>query len=269
MVFVLSVLSLLSFSWVQAAEVSVFESKKLLGHEVRIDQKFEKASAPGGVSSSTDIFLLGRERSLMKVKSEPEVLDSGEVQQTNGLYVAGLRVWSGGGKVENQGYSYEGLIPPTQLAWPLVTYPLGPILLEIDVGVNYQASLKASAFPAISLPNPKLNLRTSLEAKAAGSGYLEGYAKFLVVRGGVGGALDLIDGQTKVTVEAELSSDLESIPEPTVEVTGKLTLLRGRVYGFVDTYRILSARWKRSLNKNFFVYPGKCWAFGVEKCETP
>ncbi len=259
------------FAMVSAhAEVGVEEKRKLLGHELRVEQKFDRASSSGGIQSSTDLVLLGKERSLMQVRSEPETSESGETQIQNDLYVAGMRVWGGGGKIENKGYSYEGLIAPTQLAWPLLTYPLGPVLLQIDAGVNYQASLKASAIPNLAFPLQSIGLKTSLDARVAGAGYLEGYAKFLLVRGGVGGTVELIDGHTLASVEAELSpTDQEPISEPKVSVTGKLTLLKGRVYGFVDTYRLLTAKWKRSLNKNFFVYPGKCWTFGEEKCETP
>jgi hypothetical protein len=252
------------------ADVGLEENGKLLGNDIKVEQRFKKSSAAGGLQSTTDILLLGKDRSLVRVQSEPQVFETGETKIQNDLYVAGMRIWSGGGTIENKGYSYEGLIAPTQIAWPLVTYPLGPVLLQIDAGVNYQASLKASAIPGVTFPLQSISLKTSLDAKVAGAGYLEGYAKFILVRGGVGGSIELIDGHTLASVESELSPvEQDPISEPEVKVTGKLTILKGRIYGFVDTYRMLTAKWKRSLNKNFFVYPGKCWAFGEEKCETP
>jgi len=269
MVLIIALLSSPLFISAQA-DVGLQETGKLLGKELKVEQKFERTSTSGGLQSSTDVWLFGKERTLMKVQSEPQTSESGEIRIQNDLYVAGMRLWSGGGTIQNQGYSYEGLIAPTQLAWPLVTYPLGPILLQIDAGVNYQASLKARATPTITFPIQSVSLKTSLEAKAAGAGYLEGYAKFLVVRGGVGGSIDVIEGHTVASVEAEISpTEQNPVTEPKIEVSGKLTVLKGRIYGFVDTYRILVGKWKRVLNKNFFVYPGKCWAFGEEKCETP
>ena len=254
------------------------EHGTLMGKDLSASQISNALPSNLGVNTETRVQFLGTAKSLMDASVEAIPVDAvanpnatsspapsnslqnGTVLATTDWYIGGTRVWNGTLNYANGGLVYSGGIAPTQIPFPLVVYPVGPLILEVDAGVSFEGTLGASLTPGISLPIQDSTLTGKLQAELAVAGYVEGYAKLLIVRAGVGGEVNFVDGTTGV----EATLYLNKTP-PLLGGFGKVVLLNGHVYGFVDT-SILFGNWSRLLSEDFFKWPGKCYAFGVETC---
>lgn len=241
---------------------TIEEKNRLLGRDLAVKNRYDTTASERGVETTTDVKFLGKNRTLLESNVEyiPGETTNDPGSAESDLYVGGMRVWTGKGRFEKGSFIYEGGIAPSQMAWPIVTYPLGPVLLQIDAGISYEVGVEARVTPFLSYPIEFSSIGASVKANASASGYVEGYANFLVVRGGVGGELTVLDGYGKV------AADIYFNQKPVLNYAGKLTLLQGRIYGFVDTFNVFGWKWKRWWNPTLFSWDGKCWAFGGESC---
>ncbi len=239
----------------------------LMGKPLSISQNADPTADHLGVQTQTQLQFLGKNKDLSTVSVEaiPYSSPSKDVPNipiaTTNWYIGGTQIWTGNLAFKNGALTYEGGIAPTQIPFPLFVYPLGPILLQVDAGVSFQGNVSASLIPGISIPMEDSTLSGKLQAELAASAYIEGYAKLLIVRAGIGGNINVIDGTAGIETTIFMNQT-----KPKLEGFGKVQLLDGSVYGFVDT-TILFGRWRRILNKNFFAWNGKCYSFGVEQCQ--
>lgn len=178
---------------------------------------------------------------------------------TTDLYIGGTRVWAGKLKFEKGSFIYSGGVAPTQIPFPIFAYPLGPLMLELDAGVEFEGDLNASLTPGLSYPLADSSLTAKVEASLMASGYVEGYASLWIARGGVGGRLNLVNGSLGVQSFLFMNG-----LKPQGSYIGSVTLLSGDVYGFVDVNLFLG--WRRIIKKDFFKWSGRCYAFQQNSC---
>jgi hypothetical protein len=249
--------------------LTIQKNTTLLGQDLTVKQTSAVLPSNQGVSTATSIKYLGASKTLAEASVEaiPDAVTAtstptpqGDVLAKTDWYINGTRVWNGTLQWVNGSLVYSGGVSPTQIPIPLLIYPVGPLILELDAGVAFQGDLSASITPGPSYPLTDSELDSKLAANLSASGYLEGYAKLLFVRGGVGGSLALINGSTGVTANLHMNG-----MQPTVSNIGMVTLLAGNIYGFVDA-KILFGKWDRILNKSFYNWPGVCYAFGANSC---
>ncbi len=283
----------------QTTDQVIQQSNRLMGQELSVRHQsglLPESTTSSGVTSQSQATFLGHTQNLMQanlsvgVAATPSATPAGGTAQTlsadqvqltidpttavNDLYIAGKRVWNGTFTQEAGSFVYRGGIAPTQIPFPLVLYPVGPLILEVDAGVSFSVNLVAKLTPgpgvlsasstassstAASDLAPVSVVAISLDAAATGSAYIEGFAQVLVVRGGIGGQITVIDGS------ANVAADFFQNQAPKVQYVGKLTLLSGHVYAFVDS-NLLFGKWKRWWSHDFFKWSGKCYAFGGQVC---
>lgn len=240
---------------------------KLLGHPLKIEERGETLPSNQGVRNSIHSQFLGNDTALVEASVEaiPSAAPSAtpaqgiELARTD-LYIGGTKIWAGSLRFRNGGLAYSGGVAPTQLPFPLLVYPLGPLLLELDAGVEFEGDLVASLTPGLSYPLPDSTLNASVEAKLYVAGYVEGYGSIWFVRGGVGGRLNLINGSTGISANLFMNGQ-----KPVGKYLGRVVLLNGSVYGFVDT-NLLFGKWTRIIKKDFFKWSGRCYSFDNSQC---
>jgi len=228
-------------------------TSKLMGQTLTVSNGSQVTPAQNGVSSLTQLQFLGGMKTLLDASTQYTT------QPEATLYVAGMRVWNGTAKFSKGSYTYTGGIAPLRIAFPVLAYPVGPLILQVVAGVDMQANIQASLTPGVAYPLNDSSLMASLSANAAAAAFVEGSATLLFVRAGVGGSVEVINGLT--TVAAQL---YYQIP-PILTYGGKVTLLSGDVYAFVDS-KLIFGSWKRWWSKDLFKWNGKCFAFGSDTC---
>jgi hypothetical protein len=260
-----------------AEPIQVEERSKLLGLPLVVKQ-FESAEsvelATGdttletGVQSqqSTQVSFLGKIIQLVKNKLQtlPEtVSEQGLRLFHHELYLGGLRIWATNLNFEQGALTYRGGIAPTQIRVPVVAYPIGPVMLRVDAGLEFEGLLNIKVMPGISVPirDSSLVVNTNMHFYAAG--FVDAYAQFFILRAGMGGRIHLIDANLGYHAFVYINGT-----KPQTMSTGTATFLSGRVLGFVD-YRLASRNWRRLLGRDFFNWKGKCLSFtgGVHACQ--
>lgn len=194
--------------------------------------------------------ILGKQRSLLDVNVRPDTdLLEGETE----MYVGTIQVITTSGRFENGAYVAKVEIPPVTARIPAVTLPVGPLTVKIDAGFALEASLSASLRPEIAVPLQDSALSAEIVPHAKALGYLEGYVSLLVLRGGVGGEVTVID------TEAHLGARLSfNGARPLYYSYGHLTYLSGKVYGFADHFDVFKWRWKRFWKPTLYSWEGTC-----------
>lgn len=250
---------------------------KLLGQPIKVEQSGRFLPSALGIGMKTESTLLGHPFNL--IEASIEAIPAAPADSTSlspppsasatptaiefaksDLYIHGTRVWSGSLRYEKGGVVYSGGIAPTQIPIPLFVYPLGPLVLEVDAGVEFEGMLEAALTPGLSYPLQDSSLDARLQARLSVAAYVEGYASIWVLRGGVGGRVNLIEGTTGIAAHLYFNGQ-----KPSGQYLGKVNLLQGSVYGFVDT-NLLFGRWTRVLKKNFYHWNGLCYSFGADAC---
>jgi hypothetical protein len=176
------------------------------------------------------------------------------------LYIDGIKLWTGSLQYANGSLSYTGGVPPTQIPYTIFVYPVGPMTLQVDAGVEFEGSLDASITPGLSYPFTDSTLDAQLSANIAAGGFVEGYANLWLIRAGVGGAVDLVDGATGVVGHIYMNGQA-----PSGAGFGMIHLLSGDIYAFVDT-RFFLGQWDRIWKKDFYNWAGWCYSFGATSC---
>jgi hypothetical protein len=258
----------------------ITQTSTLMGKKLSVTHDSSASITDQGLHTETQVQFLGKQRSLMEASIEAiPYVESSTVSTTNStsatpaatpsvtlaktdLYIGGVRVWNGSLRVEKGGLVYSGGVAPTQIPFPIFAYPVGPLMLQVDAGIEFEGEASASVLPGISIPIEDMSIDAKLQADLYAAGYVEGYAKLLFVRAGVGGRVNLIEGNTGIAAHLYFNGT-----KPQTSGFGKVTFLNGRIYGFVDS-NLLFGGWKRWFSKDFYKWPGKCFAFGEAVCAT-
>lgn len=177
------------------------------------------------------------------------------------FYSFGKRIFSEAGNLSTGVNSVSVSLAPVEVRIPFFIYPIGPLLLELDGGVRFQASLAADVTAEVAIPIELASIGANLQARADGAGFIEGYGKLLVVRAGVGGQLTLIDARANVNSRFTF----DGLP-PIVGVSAMVEFLKGRFYAYFDYFRIFPFGWRRLWDQEIFSWNGFCYATGSVSC---
>jgi hypothetical protein len=179
------------------------------------------------------------------------------------VYSFGKAVLANAFSITSGGYNNVKIgLAPTEVRVPFVVYAVGPLTLDVAGGVRFQANLDATLTPVLVMNDLKTSqLQVNLQALAEAGGFVEAYAALLVIRGGVGGQVDLIDGNLGVNGLINFDGS-----KPAVFVNGKVQFFNGRFYAFLDFFNLLNLGWKRLIDHTLYQWNGICYAMGAEAC---
>lgn len=247
----------------------VLEKKtKIFGKEFSVKEQLGSVSSGLGVQGITQVKFLGKLIPLVNSKVEFDSVDGKIENPSNDLYVNGIKVWTGSSTSENGVISYTGGVAPTQINMPVFSYTVGPLVLEVNAGVEFEASVDARLVSPLlqpdlsTLPTAESLVDTSLTTNANASGYVEAMARVLIVQAGIGGDVNIIDGDASVAASISMMDPTSSM----LTYDGKLQVLNGKIYAFID-YRKLGG-WKRWKDFNLYSWKGMCWAMGDQTCSS-
>lgn len=172
------------------------------------------------------------------------------------VYSFGKRIFTQSNVSQESGMlKYSIGISPTELRVPVVAYPVGPVVLQVDGGARFQANVVIQNSTEISFPIEYSAFAAQIQARAAAAGFVEGYAKFFVVRAGVGGQVDLVDAQANVNMRKTVGE-----AKPLVLVSAMAQFLKGHIYAFLDVFGLLKFGWRRLLDHDLYSWTGYCFA---------
>jgi hypothetical protein len=207
----------------------------------------EEGSA--GFYAVLNAMLLGKNRSILEAQASV----TNNLEGESDFYWGGFRVWSSKPEWRDGAFRVSAGLPTVSMRAPVAAFPVGPLTVRLDVGVAAEAEIEASLTPLISIPIQFTTIRASLTPRAAAAGFIEGYAKFVAVRGGVGGSVELV--RANATIEGDVS--LGGVP-PVFRFDGFVSLLAGKIYAFVDYFNVFRWKWRRVLQPTIADWKGKC-----------
>ena len=217
-----------------------------------------------GLYAALSTMIFGKDQSILEAQAGMTDTLEGE----SDFYWGGFKVWSSKPQWKDGAFQIAAGLPTVSMRAPLVRVPVGPVTVAVDAGVAAEASVTAKIAPLISIPIQFTSVKATLEPDLSASGFLEGYAKFLIVRAGVGGELQLIRSDAKLSAQVSFGA----FP-PQFGFEGFIHLLAGKIYGFVDYFNLFGWKWKRALEPVFASWKGKCLALsptvgGADPCAS-
>lgn len=224
------------------------------------------AGNPAGtqkVQTKANVTMIGKSLNALTATVAPEdQINIGGTAFTT-VYSFGKAVLSDAWSISSNGYNNVKIgLAPTEVRVPFVVYPVGPLTLNVGGGVRFQANLDATLTPEIAVPVQESTLGVQMVALAQAAGFVEAYAALVVVRGGVGGQVNLIDGH--LDVNGRLS--FNGTDKPVMLVNGIVNFFNGRFYAFVDLFGFITLGWKRLVDENIYNWNGVCYAMGYLQC---
>lgn len=180
------------------------------------------------------------------------------------FYSFGKRVFS-----QSETFQMNGLLgatlglAPAEIRVPFIVYPIGPLILEVDGGVRFEADLQGQLIPTILTPVINSMVDAKFTGTASGAGFVEGYAQLVAVRGGVGGQVNLLDGEANVDAVFSFNG-----AAPVVAISAIAEFLNGDLYAFFDVFNIFGWSWKRLWNHTLFEWNGICYSEGALSCSN-
>ncbi len=205
-----------------------------------------------GLFATLKAMIFGKERSILSAQASVTSLMEGETD----FYWGGFKVWSTKPAWQDGAFVVAAGLPTVSMRAPLVALPVGPVTLRVDAGIAAEATLQAKLMPLVSIPVQFTSVKAELGPEVAAAGFVEGYAKFIAIRAGVGGELELVRANAKIAGQVSFGA----FP-PIFEYDGFISLLAGKIYGFVDYFNLFRWRWKRALEPTFADWKGKCIDF--------
>jgi hypothetical protein len=150
--------------------------------------------------------------------------------------------------------SYQ--IAPVNLSATAVNVPVGPLIVSAKAGVSVEAKVDAEITPYAGIPLDQSYIELKLDPVIRAQAYTEGIATLLVVRGGIRGAVTLIDANLRMLSQVRFNQE-----RPHVAMHGNLEFLSGELYGFAEVFSVLGWDWARFWKASFFEWAGKCYQF--------
>jgi hypothetical protein len=214
------------------------------------------------VESIANVKVIGKSLNALTARVEnPGTIDIGGTTYTT-IYSFGKRIFSDAWFIQGSENSISLGLAPTEIRVPFVLYAIGPVTLNVAAGARFQANVNASLIPSLAIPLEDSTLGVSLMAKAEAGAFVEAYAAVLIIRAGLGGQVDLIDGM--LDVEGRVAFNGKD--KPVVLVSGMVQFLKGRFYAFLDIFGFFKLGWKRLVDKDLYAWNGICFATGYATC---
>ena len=268
---ILSIFSIIHLSS-ECVGQTMQENQSLLGQALSVIQQYGTPPSGNGVNSSTSIKIAGKSYPLLSTIVQYSPANNSSSMPPNDplaallgntnhdFYLNGIKVYSDSTTLSNGSVVYTGAVPPGQLAIPVFSYIVGPLVLAVDVGVSYEAAITGKLTPLLGGTLQDSSVSASINASAAAAGFVEGLARALIIQAGIGGSVNILEGQASVAARTFFQGSA-----PQLTYGGKLSVLSGKIYAFVD-YKRLFGDWQRLESFNLYQWPGKCWAMGASAC---
>lgn len=245
------------------------QSTKVLGKALGADVTAGTPTDSSTVENTATLTVLGKSLEALSgtvaIPNTPDVPATGTVGSME-FYSFGKRVFSESFFESNTGIlGGEIGLAPAEVRVPLVTYPVGPLLLEIDGGARFQAELQGHINPTIIFSGSGISnqstIGVTLSGNALGAGFLEGYATLFVVRGGLGGQVDLINATLNST-----STFFFDGGKPVTSISAMAQFMSGEFYSFLDYFNILAWSWSNLWTDTLYSWNGVCFSTGSMTC---
>jgi hypothetical protein len=243
------------------ADLNETQTAKLLGSTIGASVQ---ASAPTGtqqLTSTTSLTVLGNTLPALQTVT-------GATNTINGTtyaeyYSFGKRVFSQNFYFQDNGiFEASAGLSPVEVDVPIVTYPVGPLVLSIDAGVTFQAAVSEQMMPTIMANDlADSTLEVKLSGDAIGTAFVEGDVTLVALRGGVGGEVNLVDGQVNLDGMFFFNG-----ADPTVQYGALLSFLNGGIYAFAAVFDPLTFGWADFWQDTLFSFKGYCYAAGALSC---
>jgi hypothetical protein len=242
------------------AEERVQREVKVLGRKISVSQSVSDLEK-SGVESKSEISLFGKKIEIAKSSVKYQVNENEGMSYRNNFSVNGRKILVSSFVNDDGSFDYSAEVPFMEISGDLFSYSFGILSLGVNSGVTFEGDLKASLSSELLKEDPFISDEMNL-AKASASvdvltkGYVEGQVKILFVKGGVGGSINLIEGEAG----AEISTAPVNLDAPEINYFGSVHLLRGQLYGYVGSGH---SKW---LSHDFYTSNGYCYGFGSKPC---
>lgn len=215
------------------------------------------------IEATTDLKVIGKSLNAFSTLVEsPNDIDIGGVTYTT-VYSFGKRVFADAWTVSSNGTNNIRLgLAPTEVRLTFVKYPVGPVTLNVAGGTRFQAVLDTTLVPEVAFPIEDSSLGVNLMAMAQAAAFVEAYASILIIRGGVGGQVDVVDGNINVNGRVNFKPGMA----PAIATGGIVHFFKGRFYAFLDLYGFIKLGWKRLIDKDIYTWQGFCFSVGYLQC---
>ncbi len=202
-----------------------------------------------GFTAALKAILFGKDRSVLEAQGSVTNLLEGETD----FYWGGFRVWSTKPQFKDGSFVVSAGLPTVSMRAPIAGVPVGPVTLRVDAGVNAEAEIDLKLTPLLSIPIQFTSVRGELGPKVSASGFVEGYAKWLIIRAGVGAELELVRANAKIMGQVGFGG----MP-PVISYDGFINLVAGKIYAFADYFNVLVWKWTRAFEPIITDWKGKC-----------
>ncbi len=238
-----------------------FESPTL-GKTSGADVAAGNPQATQTVESVANVKVIGKSLNALTARVEPPgTIDIGGITYTT-IYSFGKRIFADAWFIQGSENNIKLGLAPTEIRVPFALYAVGPLTLNVAAGARFQANLSASLLPNMAIPLKDSTLGVSLLAQAQAAAFLEAYAAILIIRAGVGGQVDFLDGM--LDVEGRVAFNGKD--KPIILVNGIVEFFKGRFYAFLDIFGFFKAGWKRLIDKDIYAWNGVCFSMGYQTC---
>lgn len=234
-----------------------------LGSTSGAQQGAGNPAATQTVESNTNVTMIGHTLNALNARVEsPSTIDIGGTSYTT-VYSFGKALLGNAWYIKSDGYNQISLgLAPTEVRVPLLRFAVGPLTLNVAPGVRFLADLTATLTPILQYPDVNNSqLGVQLEAQALAAGFVEAYAALFIIRGGVGGQVDLIDGHIDINGQISFNGT-----KPVMLTNGIVQFFNGRLYAFLDIFGFLTLGWKRLIDHTLYSWNGICYSFGYLQC---
>ncbi len=252
-----------SNAWADSDSSGLFQeskSVKILGRNVGGSFTTGTAEDTQQMQASASVTVLGKPLQPLQAFVNPP-MNIGDTTYVE-YYSFGSRVFH-----ESYYYSHDGILAmkagiiPTEVRVPIFKYPVGPVVVGIDGGARFQANIEAALTPTIMYPADQSTLEAKLTAAASASGFVEGSAKLLFMRIGLGGELSLVNAK------ADVDSLFFFNGRQTVTQLGAFAaFLKGKLFSFFDLFSIFQLGWSRVSENDYYRNKGYCVSKGNLQC---
>jgi flagellar capping protein FliD len=244
-----------------ASGINQTESTKVLGQNLSATVQEAAPSGAQQLTSSIIVSALGTSMNALQTVVNAPTTANGT--GTTEYYSFGKRIFSQNFYFQSNGILQASVgISPVEVDVPIIAYPVGPLVLAIDGGVRFQADASGQLLPTImaDLLNDS-TLEVKLSANATGTGFVNGDATLVAIRAGVGGNVDLVDGNFNTDAMFRFDGS-----DPQVQYGAMLKFLDGEIVAFVDILDPLVMGWSRLWQQPLFNWNGYCYAAGSDTC---
>ena len=235
--------------------INLSRSTKALDKNLGFQFSSTPNEAQNGVDTSFHGTVLGKQRSLFQYSVEANPITQEGVATP---YINGVQLPSVKFPVLQGSYQTHLAVPPLSSNITVLAVPVGPLMITVNGGFSLKAGLDATISPTIYNPIQNSLIQMHIEPQIQALAFAEGGVTLLILRGGVGGEVTLIDA------DLQLDSSLYLGSKPsTFKASGFVDFLSGRFYAFADYFNPLRFKWSKLLKHSLYEWKGLCHELGA------